>query len=271
MASGQSSRTRGSRGSGVDDLALDPALPFKKRARHRLIGAMASCALVIAVLPWIFEAEPVRPQAELAILAPMEGAGGMGSAGSGQSSEAGQLTGVAPSSWPAAAAEAVGSTAAGSPAAVPSEASGPGPSAATLTPPEGSQAPRAPSGPSGSSSAQTSSQLPSQTSSPKPAPGASVSRPAQPPAVAAAAPSSAAIARQGRYVVQVGAFATDNAARQALDRIQATGLAGFTERIRTERGDRIRVRAGPFDSREAADRARQRLNAAGMDAAIIAP
>jgi DedD protein len=45
----------------------------------------------------------------------------------------------------------------------------------------------------------------------------------------------------------------------------------YTETVKTERGERIRVRVGPFASREAAEDAREKLKAAGLNAALIAP
>ena len=53
--------------------------------------------------------------------------------------------------------------------------------------------------------------------------------------------------------------------------MQATGLRAFTEKIKTDRGDRVRVRVGPFTSRDAAEQARTQLQAAGVQAAMIAP
>jgi DedD protein len=41
--------------------------------------------------------------------------------------------------------------------------------------------------------------------------------------------------------------------------------------VKTDRGDRVRVRVGPFPSREAAEQARASLKAAGIEAAVIAP
>jgi DedD protein len=71
--------------------------------------------------------------------------------------------------------------------------------------------------------------------------------------------------------VQVGAYATESAAKTAVERVQRMGLRAFTERIKTDRGERIRVRVGPYVSREAAEVARSKLKAAGIDAAVIAP
>ncbi|HMS81007.1 MAG TPA: SPOR domain-containing protein, partial [Burkholderiaceae bacterium] len=75
----------------------------------------------------------------------------------------------------------------------------------------------------------------------------------------------------GRYLLQVGAFGGEAGATAAVERVQATGLRAFTEKVRTDRGERVRVRVGPFPSRETAEQARGKLKAAGIEAAGIAP
>jgi DedD protein len=51
-----------------------------------------------------------------------------------------------------------------------------------------------------------------------------------------------------RYVVQVGAFAEKDKARQAQQKLERAGLKNYTQVADTEEGKRIRVRAGPFAS-----------------------
>ncbi|HOA93506.1 MAG TPA: hypothetical protein PKJ79_07050, partial [Quisquiliibacterium sp.] len=49
--------------------ALDPALPQKKRARRRLVGALAVCVAAAIVLPLVLDSEPrqVRPDVQVQI------------------------------------------------------------------------------------------------------------------------------------------------------------------------------------------------------------
>ena len=73
MAKAQSvrSRTRSSqRNLGADEAPVDPALPQKKRARHRLIGAIVLCVLAAIVVPMLLEPEPTRPLADLSVVIP---------------------------------------------------------------------------------------------------------------------------------------------------------------------------------------------------------
>jgi DedD protein len=69
----------------------------------------------------------------------------------------------------------------------------------------------------------------------------------------------------------VGAFSSQASASAAVDKVRETGVKVYTETVKTERGERIRVRVGPFASREAAEDAREKLKAAGLNAALIAP
>jgi DedD protein len=67
-------------------------------------------------------------------------------------------------------------------------------------------------------------------------------------------PASAAAA-DGRFVVQVGAFADAARAREARQTLEKAGLKTYTQVVDTKEGKRIRVRVGPFESRAEADKA----------------
>ena len=108
----------------------------------------------------------------------------------------------------------------------------------------------------------------------KPAPSSAPAKPeklAKPDkAESPAKPEKAAVtADTGRVVVQVGAYADANAARDARQRIEKLGLKSFTQVVETDAGKRIRVRVGPFASRDEADKAAGRLKSAGLPAAVM--
>lgn len=73
----------------------------------------------------------------------------------------------------------------------------------------------------------------------------------------------------GRYVVQVGAFAEKDKARQAQQKLERAGLRNYTNVAETKNGTRIRVRAGPFASRAEADKAAQKIKGLDLPAAIL--
>ena len=87
---------------------------------------------------------------------------------------------------------------------------------------------------------------------------------------AADTPATPAADKPGRYIVQVGAFADETAAREARQKAERTGVKTYTQVVDTKDGKRTRVRVGPFDSREEADKAATALKKAGLAGAILA-
>ncbi|WP_051378994.1 SPOR domain-containing protein [Derxia gummosa] len=84
----------------------------------------------------------------------------------------------------------------------------------------------------------------------------------------AAAPA-AAHETPGRFLVQMGAFATEGKVQELQARLRAAGVSTYTETINTASGPRIRLRAGPFTSRDAADSVRQKAAGAGIGEAAV--
>lgn len=78
-----------------------------------------------------------------------------------------------------------------------------------------------------------------------------------------------ASAEAGRFVVQIGAFADANAARDTRGKVEKLGLKTYTQVAQTAAGSRIRVRVGPFASREQAEKARAQAQAAGLSAVVL--
>jgi DedD protein len=72
-----------------------------------------------------------------------------------------------------------------------------------------------------------------------------------------------------RYVVQVGAFADEAKAREARLKLERAGLKTYTNVAETKDGKRTRVRAGPFASRAEADKAAEKIKGLDLPAAIL--
>jgi len=283
MAKAQSvrSRTRSSqRNLGADEAPVDPALPQKKRARHRLIGAIVLCVLAAIVVPMLLEPEPTRPLADLSVVIPPKTTN-LPSRGLEPRSDAKPDAAHRDPNAPQAITsdksaellrselpKPVESRAAG----VASLESAPAANAAQ----GGSQADADRTKPSVAADASVTASSTS-TGSPTATLSAVAPVPKATTTPSAAASPTTDTAKQaaakpvGKYLIQVGAFSTESAATSALERIQSAGLRGYTERIKTDRGERIRVRAGPFPTRDAADQAREKLKATGLEAALIAP
>lgn len=71
------------------------------------------------------------------------------------------------------------------------------------------------------------------------------------------------------FAVQVGAFKDDTKLAQARERIAAARLAHYTERLEGTSGELTRLRAGPFPTREAAERAAAQLKRGGLEARVV--
>ena len=190
-----------------DDMAKaisEEELQLKKRARRRLVGAIALVLLVVVFLPMFLDSEPKPLNQDIAITIPT-------------------LTGPDSSSQPVTAAPAVASPA----------------STETVPPVRPVPAPEA---------------VP-KVEAPKPEP-----KPA--PQVAASQD----------YVVQLGAFSNAANARALQRKLQENKFKAYTELIKSSGGERTRVRVGPYDSREAAEKARQRMRSLKLvigDATVV--
>jgi DedD protein len=206
------------------------------RAKRRLIGAVVLLGLGVVAFPLLFETQPRPIPVDIAIQIPSR-------------------DGAPPLALPAPAKPAAGSApapkvaAAPAPVPAPVEAAPP-PKAAATEPAPAKGAEPAP---------------------PKPAPqkAADPVPPKAAPAKTEAA-KPAATETNGRFVVQVGAFAEAAAVREARSKVEKLGLTTYTQQVDTASGPRTRVRLGPFATREEADKAAAKVKAAGLPGAVLA-
>jgi DedD protein len=96
-----------------------------------------------------------------------------------------------------------------------------------------------------------------------PAPASAVAQASPAPTASAPAPEP------GRFVVQVGAFADDAAVRQARQKVEKLGLKTYTQEVNTDAGKRVRVRVGPFATRDEAEQVLGKLKGAGLPGAVL--
>jgi DedD protein len=215
-------------------------------ARRRLIGAAVLLLLGVLLFPLVFETQP-RP---LPLDLPMVVAPGKG----GVASVAAPAPVVATAAPPATV-----------PAAVPTAGVRPAPPMIIETAqPEPQPAP------------QPAPQATPPTAAP-PAAAVPAPQPASPPAAAASKPAAAAAAAAatasqdaaGRFVVQVGAFADDATVRQTRQKVEKLGLKTYTQEVNTDAGKRVRVRVGPFDTRDEAAQVLNKLKGSGLPGAVL--
>jgi DedD protein len=190
-----------------DDMAKaisDEELQLKKRARRRLVGAIALVLVVVVFLPMFLDSEPKPLNQDIAITIP-------------------PITGPASSSRPVTVAPAV--VAPAKPETAPPVRPVPVPE----TPPK------------------------AETVKPEP-------KPAQ------------QVAASQDYVVQLGAFSNAANARALQRKLQENKFKAYTEVIKNSGGERTRVRVGPYESREAAEKARLRMRSLKLvlgDATVV--
>ena len=102
---------------------------------------------------------------------------------------------------------------------------------------------------------------------PQPKPEA---KPESKPVAAKPAETKAEPAREGgRFVVQAGAFAEAGAAREMRSKLEKLGLKSYTQVVETSSGSRTRVRAGPYATRDEAERALAKAKAAGVSGVVL--
>lgn len=193
----------------------DEEIQFRKRARRRLVGAVVLVLLVVVVVPWLLPADqPPQDAQPIDIHIPARDA-----------------TGFAPKVLPAPAPQAAAPS--GTAASAPSLGTGVAPVQAAPSQPAPAQAPQ--------------QAAPAQPASAAPKTEAAAVK----AAVQAAPPADAG---GERYYVQYGAFSEAKNAAQRQAELKAKGIATFTEVVKTSSGDKIRVRSGPYDTREAAEK-----------------
>jgi DedD protein len=207
----------------------DEELQLKRRARRRLIGAIVLVTAIVVVLPMVLDSEPKPVARDIAVRIPSPDSGPFAS----QIAPLPAQKGGKPAPKEPASVAAAGETKAS--AAAPAQ-----------------ESPKAPA-------AQAEKAKPV-----KAAPSKKVATKPKPKAKPKPKPKPA----EGQLVVQVIALADSDRARQMQERIAAAGIKSYTEIVKTAKGDVTRVRAGPFATRDAAEKAREQLKSLGMNGNI---
>ena len=242
--------------------ADDPVLPEKKRARRRLVGAIGLALAVAIGLPMILDSEPKPLASDIEIRIPSKAQG---------------VSMPAPAPAPALGAgmdESEQVIAAPQPPPVlpsivmPATDASPQPAPVPL-PAQKVEAPA----PEPKPVARIEPKPPQEA---KPEVKPEVKLEAKPPAKTVDSTRALAIL-EGRpvakaevnYVVQVAALATQDKVDELQERLKAAGIASYTQKISTAAGQRIRVRVGPFSSREEADKALAKLAKLGLNGSLV--
>ena len=81
-------------------------------------------------------------------------------------------------------------------------------------------------------------------------------------------PETAGKEPTGKWVVQLGAYREAGNVKLILAKLKEMNVPAYTVKVDTPDGPRIRVRAGPFPTREAAEKAHPRVKVIGVDGPI---
>ena len=229
-------------------------LQLRKRARRRLIGAIVLVTMVAVFLPMALDHEPKPVNQDITIRIPSSGSGAFTSK-LVPMPDAKSV--VKPASetpvQPATSAKGDAPKAAAAPAAKPSAEVPASPAVDTRAAP-----PKTPAPPKAQAQSKAQAQ-PAAKPAAKSAPAPKVADQAQPAAKSA-----------GGYVVQVAALSDAGKAKQMQESIAAAGVKAYTEVVPIVKGQVTRVRAGPFASRDEAEKVREKLKGMGLNGNVVA-
>lgn len=230
---------RGKRRQNKRDEPVDPVLPEKKRARRRLVGAIALVLAVVIGLPMILDSEPKPLADDINIQIP--------------SRDTPSPVAAKPDTAP--------NTEASPPVAPPEE---------EMIEPAKPQTPAAEQKPHAEAKPDASTphdkpavQPPAVDKSDKSAEAARAR------AILEGKPAAAAPKTSGKVAIQVAALASQDKVNELQKKLQSAGLKSYTQKVATASGDRIRVRVGPFANEAEAEKARAKLTKLGLTGKLI--
>jgi DedD protein len=227
--------------------ASDSDLQLKKRARRRLVGAIALALLAAIVLPMVMDHEPRPAQQDIQVRIPSQDAGSFTSRVLPGTPTATPLPPVADVKKPEPKPES-------KPEAAPQE---------DVTAPI--LAPKPESKPVAKPEVKPDTKSAEALRAEKILAGGEAPK---------AEAQKADNGTNGQWVLQLGAYAESGNVKVLQGKIKELGYSSYTEKVSTPQGERIRVRAGPFSSKAAAEKAQTRLKqigAGGPPGGVVAP
>jgi DedD protein len=238
----------------VKNVSEEEAL-LRKRARRRLVGAVTLVILSVVFLPMILDSEPKQEQQEVDILIPSEDV----------------VSESFPWMTPGEPIDQDNNASTGSGELLPFSV------------------PELPQSDDESTEGYGASRIPIPSSKPrlnKPATQTNKSsiqaaRPespkvqaARPESIQAAKPEPVQTAKtespkvEGKFVIQLGAFADPTKAKQQQQNLAASGVDAYIETIKVGGNEMVRVRVGPFPTRKAAEEGYEKLKKMGLSGVV---
>lgn len=208
----------------------DDELNLRRKARRRLIGAVALTLAVVVILPMVLDSEPKPTGQDIELRIPAPDKVGEFTPGVAASEVA------AASPFAASAVEAAPVPAAASAVALAKPAAASNPHTEVQGKIHADKQPEA----KAVESKSPESKKPESKNMDKPAGGES-------------------------FVAQVGAYTNPETAKQEASRLKKLGFKAYTEKA----GDKVRVRVGPYAEREKAEKVRQLLEKHGLHPTVM--
>lgn len=222
------------------DQPIEQEIQFKKRARRRLVGAVALVLLMVTLLPMVLDDRVAKsPQQEIAISIP--------------SQDGAEFTSKVVPVGPVTPEPVV------SPEPQPEKApvKEAAPAKKVKLPPPAKIETLKPAKPI---------VKPAQVVTPKPE--TLKTTPAQKPPTEKNSAQNSNV-KSGTYTVQIGVFSDPANVKKLQQKLQALGYKSYTEKVDTPKGEKIRLSAGFFANREQADNALVAVKDAGMTGLVV--
>lgn len=223
--------------------AVDPVLPEKKRARRRLVGAIALVLAAIIGLPMILDSEPKPLSDDISIQIPTKDTPAtavQGKAAAQKISRQPMVESLAPDEEVVVQAPKIEDKAEVKPVEADKKPSPDLAEPKMVTPP-----PAIAKSDHSEEAARARAILDGKSN-------------------AAAVPKTS-----GKLVLQIAALASQDKVNELQKKLQAAGLKSYTQKVATESGERIRVRLGPFANEAEAEKARAKLSKIGLTGKLL--
>ena len=255
----------------------DVQLQIKKRARRRLVGAVAFVSVVAVVLPLVMDHEPRPPVQDIEIRIP--GQDEKPFAPKFEVAAQPEKPAEKPAQPPADSARGVAPEAQGKPPAKPAEAAQP---TARVVEVVRDGAAEKPAGKPDKATEKVPDKAAEKPAAKPEKPAEKpVAKPAEKPAEKPAskedeAKRAAAIlagqgdAKSSEFVVLIGAFSNEANVKNLKTKLSEQGIKTFSEPLDTPQGKKTRVRAGPFATRDAAEKALEKMQRIGVSGVVAA-
>lgn len=219
-------------------------IEVKRRGRHRLIGAITLAVLAVVIIPMVLDSEPRKVAKQLSLSIPdKDGQPALAA----PAPETTKPAAEAPKPAPEESSQAT------NPEAKPEQAASKAPAKAVVAVAVEPKQVEAKSEPK----------------APKAEPKVSPAKPAEKSTDKPDVKSEKPAAKMEGFAIQLGAFSDADKLAALKAKMKTAKVAVFTEEVKTSAGKLTRLRAGPYKTREQADKALAQVKKAGVDGKVV--